>query len=468
MSRLWTVARQTFIEASRARLTVLLAAALLAVLVLVPVVARGEVLSDQIQAMLVYSIGASGLLISIWTILLGSQMVCGEIADRRIFTPLTKPVRRSVYVLGRWLGVVALQAILIAAVGAAVFATTYIMRARWPDEVARIMLDREVLCARVSHRPAQHGQTLEGLMAQRADKLKADGRYEEILAKRGPDALIQSLSDWAADQLKKRRTAPLFGTLRWRFTGLRRPAGRGQTVEFRFRADASREPPAGAPLAGLWKFTNPATQTYYVRPNPLFTAETFPIDLRTSFTLPAEVISEGGELQVAYTNVKPSDPRGTFPTTVTIGPDEMELLYPVGGFAGNFVRAMLLVWLLQMFLAAMTLAVATWLSFPVACLAGFVLLLTGHMASFILEATNLTPKATFWRQLSHYASRGWMLILPDFSIARPTQSLIDGLWISWSQVFTAASLLGVVWTGLCLTIAAVVLTRRELARLVAE
>ena len=94
MRRLWAVARHTFIEATRARLSTFYMFVLVGTIVLAGLVSRGGTLSDQLRTFLVYSVGLCGVNLSFMTIMLGCRIVSKEIENHHIFSPLTKPVPR--------------------------------------------------------------------------------------------------------------------------------------------------------------------------------------------------------------------------------------------------------------------------------------------------------------------------------------------------------------------------------------
>ncbi|NQU74844.1 MAG: hypothetical protein HQ546_00850, partial [Planctomycetes bacterium] len=289
MRRLWAVARQTFIESIRARVTVVFMFALGGAILLAPVIASGPGLREQVQTTLVYSVGLASIIISVLTILLGCSLLCGEIQSRQIFTPITKPVPRWQYIVGRWLGLALLEVMLVAGAGAATYVSVKVLCYQASDAGARLAVENEVLCSRVRHEPTSAGKTVREMIAERIEELQKEGKLEEAIAKDGPEAVQKALQTWASNRLQQFQTAPFLGGLQWFFTGLQRPAGANAMIQFRFKAKTTRDPPDKA-LHCQWIFTNPDTGVFFARPNPTNRAETFPIDIETTFTLPGQVI----------------------------------------------------------------------------------------------------------------------------------------------------------------------------------
>ena len=472
MRRLWAVARQTFIEVMRGRVTTLFLFALTGLILLTPFVASGGSLRDHIQTFLVYSIALSGVLISVMTVLLGCGLICGEIENRNIFAPITKPVSRWQYLLGRWLGLVMLQGMLIGIYGSAIYATAYVIRYQSGDARSRWVVDTEVFCARERHpSPASVAKDPYALIRKKVNDaarskladLRKQGRYAEAVEKSGVRSVAAAIEGQAAEKLQ---TVPFFGMLQWRFTGLTRPTGENAAIQFRFKARAKPSPPDDT-LRGLWRFESTSGATYYL-PNPRLRSADFPTKIETTFTVPAEVIGEDGVMIVTFHNADPVRLRKAFRTSITIAAKDVYVLYPVGSFAPNFLRAMLLVLCLQVFLAALTLLAGTWLSFPVACLGCFVVFILGMMSSFLTESTVLRGDVDLWTRLAHHVWGVVRQILPDFAVISPTDSLVDGLVIPWMRVLHAAGTFVGVWTVLALAIASVIFTLRELARVIAE
>lgn len=100
------VARAVLDEAVRMRASLGLA---LLVLVLVPTLPLAldhtERLQYRMQFLLSWSLGITGVILALLTIVLACGSICGDIDSGRIHMTLVKPLRRWEYLLGKWLGI---------------------------------------------------------------------------------------------------------------------------------------------------------------------------------------------------------------------------------------------------------------------------------------------------------------------------------------------------------------------------
>ncbi len=450
----WPVARQTFLEAVRARVTTVFGIALAAVVVLTPMVAASGTLISQVQTFLVYSVGLAGVLLSAWTILLGCSLISSEVQTRQIFGPMTKPVSRWQYVLGRWLGVVLLQAVLVGLVGVGVYAMTQYVSHRPAPDQERHMLGRQVLTARTQHSPEPVDPRIERYVQQRWQSMSPEQRQraaDEFGG--GSEGEAQALAALRQRGAHTVQTARPMEQLQWEFTGLRRPSHQTDYVQFTYQASTAEDPP-GNILHSVWVFANPQTSRGYVYQRSDSLGD------RATIQVTPEAISDDGRMIVQFHNVDPRGPNN-FRTSVAVPADEIFVLYPVAGFTGNFVRGMAQMLMLQVFLAGLAILASSFLSFPVATLACFVLFVIGLAHSFIQDSTKLNAAADGWTLVGHYAAKAIYVLLPNFDRGSPTDAFAEGLLISWGTLGMSALLLLPVAGFLLL--AGLIFSRRELA-----
>jgi hypothetical protein len=231
-------------------------------------------------------------------------------------------------------------------------------------------------------------------------------------------------------------------------------------VEFRFRASASRNPPDDV-LPMLWTFANPATG------EGLQTSRDDLLRVPASIHFPAGLISENGELVVQARNIDAGNPDAAFQTNVMIVAEDVYLLYSVGGYTWNFARGMTLVLCMELFLAAMAIFAASFLSFPAACLVSLCLFILAAGTSFISQSTEIGPEPDIWVYVGHYAWSVVKYVVPDLSQANPSGALVDGLLIEWTTVLRLAGTFVLGASGLALGLACLIFSRRELARVIA-
>ena len=137
----------------------------------------------------------------------------------------------------------------------------------------------------------------------------------------------------------------------------------------RFTADGLSATSASFALRGLLE-----TPIYSVERKDLI--RTF-----REFEVPADAVAGDGYLALAFLNVPLNDTVVIFPLE-----DGIELLYKADTFTANFVRAVLLVFVRLVFLAALAVFAGSFLSFPVAILLCLAVFTMANMSGFIAES----------------------------------------------------------------------------------
>lgn len=230
MLGVWSVARSTFSHCLRMKSAGVLLIVLAVVLAALPFVMTGDgTLAGRVRTFLAYGIGLTATLLSVTTILLATSVVSGDIEDKFVFTLAVKPLARWQYVLGRWLGMVLLNAVLLSA--ATLFIWVMAVHLRDAGQVLnpedRRAVETEVLTARGKAQaewPFDFDQRLKKLIEQ----AKAAGRYDEALSeyvkkhrgdrKRAAAALIKEYANALVMDLQ---SVPPGGVAAWKFTGVK-------------------------------------------------------------------------------------------------------------------------------------------------------------------------------------------------------------------------------------------------------
>jgi len=162
--------------------------------------------------------------------------------------------------------------------------------------------------------------------------------------------------------------------------------------------------------------------------------------------------------------------------TVLIVPNEdgFEILYPEGGFALNFIRALLIILFWLTLLAAMGLAAASFLSFPVAAFVSLSLMmvvfssgtLTSVVESGTIMGTNEETGEVGKSILDAVLVPVFKGLLELFKLVEgfsPIDALSTGRSVDWATVGAAFSQIVLLLGGLVALFGIAVFTRRELA-----
>ena len=129
LPRLVAIVRLTLRDAVRSRVVVSLLAALLLVLVGLPLLVQSDgTPAGRLRIILEYALAAAIGLLSAATLWAGCATVAAELQDRRLFIVLAKPVHRWEIWLGKWLGIVVMDAAALAVTGLVVAALVAVIR----------------------------------------------------------------------------------------------------------------------------------------------------------------------------------------------------------------------------------------------------------------------------------------------------------------------------------------------------
>ncbi len=543
MRRLWAVTRQTFAQCVRMKVAAAFILLLAITLAAMPALMKGDgTLAGRIRTLLNYGAALTALLLSVVTIFLSVAVVASDVADKQVFLVATKPLPRWQYVLGRWLGVVALDVVLLVCAGVAIYVSAQVLRTRPAlNPTDRRAVEMEVFTARERVSPAPPDVTPR--VQERIDRLKEEGRYADALeayklrthgdSDKAEQVLLKQIREEEATAMQ---SVPLGGVFRWRFEDIRvaghertargtitaiNPQGDalriqttprllgalvyqgpvrvegidGQvirleedffevsfspedarrstiatlttgrqvelvadpTIQVSFKVSPAVSPPDNM-LPGLWQALNPSTGFFYQGFHREKARE------RHTLTLSARLVDTQGRTEISYVNV-PFDASGAG-TSVTILNSDVGVLYRVGSFEWNYVKALMLILVQLTFLAAAGVFAGTFLSFPVACLVIFAALPLGMAMEFMTMATTASPVEAHpvMKQVGGAALSVVKVLLPDLSNTNPSRALVGGMDIAWRALGRAAGLILGLRSSVVLAAGCLVFTRRELAR----
>jgi ABC-type transport system involved in multi-copper enzyme maturation permease subunit len=454
------VAQELVREAVRQRISVAFIILLVILLPLIPLwIDPGEQLRYQLQSYLSRSISITYVLLACMTLVLGCASVAFEIRDRQIWQVMTKPVSRWSYLVGKWLGLVAINAVGITTASLAIFISVEYMKTRPAmDATDELAVRTEVLTARSGITPVYPviGPTrLRELVMQKIDDESV--LREQIETGQRTEIEIQAelagviVKEFRIDQ---RKVAPGVGKV-VRFEGLQRTREMGgeAKLQYLFHCGSSSTHEVH-PLIFRFPMDNSWILIQYVP------------TVGASLRIPSQLINEDGVLEIEILNAgfdEGSDQFYPAGFTVNWDVDKLEILYEVSGFEGNFLRAMLVDWFKLSFLGVLAVATASFLSFPVACLFSFAIFIGGSIAPFLglsldqYNPTNILEEAIAWvAYLVH-------VLLYRFGAVKPSQMLVEGRLISWSEVMLEFIWLMVIWAGIAMFLGFIAFRKKELA-----
>ncbi len=478
------VARAVIEEAVGTRLPVLLVIIVVVGLPVLPLLLDpGERLEYRLQFFLTWALTAAGFLLALVTIFLGCGSVCGDIDSQRIHMVLVKPLGRWQYLLGKWVGIVLLDGLLVALVGGGVFAVAATVR-QMPaaDAADRRAVDEEVFTARSVARPehprgtdfeADVGAAIEQLQKDDPQGFAADpsGARKRILAQRvlewhnvSPDAVAGYL-----------------------FTGLEHARQAAPVVQLRLKPFADNVAIDRAPVRfALWLNDRPFPFKDGRHEEFTLTGGTF-----HTIEIPTTGIDADGRLRLAIANRNLVPPGQTRPATISFAPGKgLEILYRSGSFRGNFLRCLAVMWAKLALLAAAALAAASWLGFPIAVLAALMVYVAAVARGFLADAIDIYTGADragagliemfrlratvlferldrleFWdatKTLTSFAAEGFLALVPSFGAHDGVTEVATGRLLTAAQAVTSVAELGLAYPLVLLACGWALLCKRDL------
>jgi hypothetical protein len=453
MNKILTVAGLTWKSAFRYRLFWVMAILLVAAVVGLPLMLKDDGTAKGLtQILLTYTLSAVSTLLGFATLWLSCGTLAKDVEECQMQVVAVKPIARWQIWLGKWLGILSLNAVLLALSGAAIFALLQWRANRLPADQQAI-LRNDIFVARASaRRPPKDLSPQVDAMLKKVVKGNA------------------SLSEFEIDEIKKQ----IAGQLQAEYTevppGFRRRWGvdlhtlrdrlRDKPLQLRVKFHAA-DPNPEAQYAMIW-IVGPTNSSAQVA-----IEEKLPPDSFQEFSIPPNLLDDRGILWVDVFN--PEETALTFPME-----DGFELLYPESSFAVNFARGMAVIFCWLTLLASMGLAAASYLSFPVAAFASLALLLMGLSSGTIgsvVEQGTITGYNPAKSGYGHSPAdiilvpvfRGALKIINLVESFSPIDFLSSGRSITWGQLGLAVAQIVLLLGGFFCVLGMIFFTRRELA-----
>jgi hypothetical protein len=465
------VARNVVNEAVRLKVSLVFIVLLIFGLALLPgLLDPGTPLRYRVQSFLSYGTGGTFWVIATLVLFLSVGTVAFEQRDRVIWQTMTKPVAPWQYLLGKWLGVCGVAAVLLAVSASGVFLFTEYLRVQTAkDEVAayvprdpsrpitedRFILQSQVLTARRSISPTAptlSQEELDTLLKRRVEQARATGLgFQDTMEYR--------------EQVRRE----ILEEVKTKFLSVE--PDQEATYTFEGLSEAKR---AGRPLTLRYKINvggnDPRTNYRLVffipnQPEPIGVAA--PLNLPLTLTVPPSAIDGSGALRISVANAGDADPGAEASHALTFPPDGLEVFYQVGSYRLNFARVMIILWMKLAFLSMVAIAAATCLSFPVASMVAFGVFFIAETAGFLSESLNyydaeIKGQIVIHRFIIRMIALPIAWVFKHYAELRPTENLVDGRLVPWRMVMVAGLLLGLV-TAMLYAAGTAIFRRRELA-----
>ncbi len=404
-----------------------------------------ERLQYRLQTFLSYGTGVSYALLAVMTVFISTATVAFEQRDKQIYQIVSKPLGRFQYLIGKWIGIVVLNGVLLLMTGGAIFWFTQYLRTQPAmDSYDQMAVTEQVLTSRIGVRPTVPDFREEA--RQRAIK-RAE---QDPDLKDNPTAIANLANEMLSELQAEMLSIPPGEWREYVFDNVRPISKRLRaTVHFDdepvvvpsrlqspFDLSVRNEDGTVYYVPGeqfQLDFTADSTLVYFVPPNsqqtypnPLVDGQSvyieyFPENALTlrfkinsgqdmpdvslpitiwlpsdvmipqkvvlvqtqSVMIPAGFVGDDHQVKVRIFNGDMRSQEQVYDATISIPWDGLEVMYKVDTFEWNYFRAMLIIWLKLGFLAMLGIAAATFASFPVACLLAFTIFFGAESAPFL-------------------------------------------------------------------------------------
>jgi hypothetical protein len=453
MQAFLAIARLTFKAAFRFRLVPLLGTILIGAVCLLPAVIKDDGTARGLtQIVLTYTLGLTTAVLGLTTLWLACGTLARDIDDATIQTVVVKPVARWQIWLGKWAGICLVNLLLLGLSAGVVF-FQMLWRAQRLPAAQQEILRNEIFVARGSVK-----EPLPDMDAEIQRRVLERLQKEQVAAMdRGE--LVRIIRE----QLKAELQVVPPGFVRAWEMDLSSVAAslQDQPVFIRVKFFANEKSPSGTYNA-VWDVGPPDS------PNRQRTVRSQAAETYYEITLPPNLLDARGMLHVQFIN--DNETALLFPLE-----DGFEVLYREGGFGLNFFRGVTIVFCWLALTAAIGLAAASLLSFPVAAFVSLSLLVvafsTGTMDTIIEQGgirpvnanTGVIDEPLLFDRVTvafFQGLVGFLNLAKDFA---PVDALSTGRSITWGTLARAVAQIVGAMGGLFALLGITIFNRRELA-----
>ena len=453
MQKVLAITLLTIRAALRYRLVLVLSGILLAAVVILPIAIKDDGTARGFtQIILTYTLASITGLLGFATMWLSCGTLARDIEEAQIQMVAVKPIPRWQIWVGKWLGILALNAALLLVSSGAVF-VLMMWRAQELPPDQQTILRNEVMISRGAAREPIPDYEVE---VEQQLKLRVE-------ASNLPITDFDYMRTQIREQLKARdQVVPPDFRREWLIDlGVAKHFLRDKPLFLRIKFNVAETRVAPTYL-GLFAVGEVDSAMLY-QTNMSLAPDTF-----HELAVPPNLVSDEGILTINFINRN-----GTallFPVE-----DGMEVLYPESTFGVNYFRGIAIIFCWLALLAALGLAASSLLSFPVAAFVSLAVLIvtfsSGTLALVLQQGTMLEVNhdtgfadAPAW--IDYIALPVFRVLLGIIDMVRgfsPIDSLSTGRSITWGQLGVAFLQICVVMGGILAAIGITLFNRRELA-----
>ncbi len=416
------------------------------------------VLAGELSVMIRYSLAVALLVLAVVTLWVSCGAVSREVADRRIHVVATKPVRKIEIWLGKWVGIMALNSIALAAAFLLVYAVVSVRMASETNGGQIRRARTKVVTARRAFAPINTDFTRKA-----REKLEELRRNEDIPS----DVTDREIVAEVKRQMVFRHYTVSRGQSRkWIFrvpVAFLRRQSEYCSLDFKFRTPGLERLEA----SGIWRVTCGSHTNSFSREIMDYLGGRYSFDIPMDVFRPAaeNIQDRHMEIEALYLNAGGKDA-----STVMFDPDGgVTLMVKAGTFEINLFRSFVVGFCQLGMIAAAGLTAGVCFSFPVAafvssCVAVVALLadyFRSSAAQYVRHHHGESAEPGFMEKAMESFAEGLSMIFEPLAGFDVLARLSNGRIVSWELTFQAILLMGLVVPLLLACLAAVVFSAKE-------
>ena len=455
MQRIFAIAWLTWKAALRFKLFLVIAVLLILAVVGLPLVIKDDGTAQGFtQIILTYTLSAITALLGLSTLWLSCGTLARDIEECQIQVVATKPIARWQIWIGKWIGIVSLNAVLLAISGACVYGLLQYRATKLPEAEQKILRE-QVLVARGSAKEPSNPAEIEADTEQVLQERLKSSPIEKV----DLPEVRQQIREQVKAELQL--VPPSYERV-WKIDlGFAKNYLQGKPLQLRVKFNAAQKSESGTYVA-LWQVGVPQ-KTKFWQSEPMSLAP----DTFHEFEIPPDLFDENGLLTITFAN--PNQTALLFPLE-----DGMEVLYPEGGFGLNFARGLGIIFCWMALLSALGLMAASFLSFPVATffsLAMLVVVLSSGTLAESVSSGSVAAGNEETGQVGHSvadvvlipAFKGVLAVISLVKNYSPIEALSSGRSITWGELGLAFAQIVLLVGGIFAVAGIIFFNRRELA-----
>lgn len=451
IARVLAVALLTLRGAVRSRVLIGLGVLLLCLMIALPLTMKGSGSPEgDIHVLLYYTLGCAWIIVMVAALFLSCASVSRDIEQEKIRLVVVKPVRKTEIWLGKWFGVLAINALLLLFIGLTT-AGLLMWKLRSWDSKGNLQSSRTALVANrsIPPQPENIGEELERRFNAALVSIGEQGRKTTAFQRERIRGFIRQRLLMARSQVSP---------------------GSGKT----WQIDVPRRTRTGEPAVlhinisplsgdirsehGSWLLRSGSEPGIVIEGKVV-------AGMGNRISVPERFAHAGETLEVRFENDRGGQPV-VFDTEAAV-----ELRIREGSFARNLFFSLLVIFCQLALVSALGLAAGTFFSFPVATFVVSTLVflsMTGHYFVVSQESDVLSPIGVQPREQSVFHAVGETLVLGLEHVTgpalrfNPLAHLSDGLLVSLGSVFQALGV-AIGYSAILTLISSLYLSRREMA-----